>query len=369
MTRHSRSTGFLWHELFAWHEAGTFPAPFLEPTVSFDLPETRRRFRNLVDASGLLADLVALAPVLASDTALQRAHDQDYLERVRSLSEGAGGQVGPYANIPSRGLEIARLAAGAAIRAVDAVMAGEVDNAYALVRPAGHHATRSQGMGFCIFNNVAVAALHALEHHGLERVAVVDWDVHHGNGTQDIFWDDARVLTVSLHQDGLFTLGGGALDETGGPNAKGCNLNLPLPPGSGHAAYVEALRQVVLPALRRYRPQLILVASGLDALFRDPLGRMLLHSESYREMTRDLVEGADELCEGRLVLIHEGGYAPTVVPFAGLAILEELSGRKTDVVDPFLATALKLPGQTLSRDQKELIERASSAVDKVPAQR
>lgn len=361
MTR-SRRTGFLWHELYAWYEASAPSSLYLEPTQSLESAESKRRFRNLLDVSGLLEKLETFGPVEADDEALLRVHAPAYLAKVEALSSGEGGDAGKFAYVPKRGMRILRLSAGGAIRAVDAVLDGEVDNFYALSRPPGHHARQNAGMGYCIFNNVAIAAAHARARKGVGRIAIVDWDVHHGNGTQEIFWNDPDVLTISLHQDGLFTLSDGGVHEVGGPDAKESNINVPLPAGSGHGAYLAAMHRVVVPALRKFRPDVILVASGLDAGFRDPLGRMMLHSDSYREMTAVLMEAADELCDGRLVLVHEGGYSPTTVPFAGLAILEQLSGSRTPVEDPFVDSAKRIAGQELQPFQNELLASIAARV-------
>jgi acetoin utilization deacetylase AcuC-like enzyme len=358
-------TGFSWHELFAWHDAGTYPLPYVEPAAVADSADAKRRFRNLIDVSGLLAQLQPLLVREATDAEILRAHAPELLEKIVATSRAGGGSIGRYAHIGAGGERTVRLAAGAAIEAVDAVLSGEVLNAYALLRPCGHHATRDASMGFCIVNNLAIAACHALDTRELARIAVVDWDVHHGNGTQSIFWDDPRVLTISLHQDGLFALPGGQSDETGPDPRHTTNLNVPLPAGSGHDAYLSAFERVVLPALDRFAPQLILVASGLDASSHDALGRMNLHSDSYRAMTMQLMDAADRHCDGRLVLCHEGGYSATLVPFIGLAIVETLAGVRTQVVDPFLANVARQSSQKLFAHQAEAIGRAQQHVAKV----
>jgi acetoin utilization deacetylase AcuC-like enzyme len=216
------------------------------------------------------------------------------------------------------------------------VLAGDIDNAYALVRPPGHHALAELGMGGCIFGNTALAALHAQAAHGVERIAIVDWDAHHGNGTQAAFWDDPSVLTISLHQAGCFPPDSGAVDELGGADALRSNINLPLPPGSGVGAFAAAFDHVVLPALERFAPDLVRIACGYDSCAWDAHARLMLHSESYRQLTRALLEIADRHAQGRLVVIHEGGYAPAYAPYCGLAVLEELSGIRTEAEDPFL---------------------------------
>jgi acetoin utilization deacetylase AcuC-like enzyme len=351
------ATGFSWHELFAWHDAGRMNAPFVEPIGVMDSPETKRRFRNLLEASGLLGQLVTISPRAARDDEILRVHASEHLDRVKAASASANGvQLGRLAYLGPGGLDIVRLAAGTCIEVVDAVLTGRVNNAYALVRPAGHHAGRDASMGFCILNNVAIATRHAIAVHGLARVAIVDWDVHWGNGTQTIFWNDPQVLAISLHQNELFSVHGGYASEIGEDPALGTTVNIPLPPGSGHGAYVAAFERIVLPALDRFQPDLIIVASGLDALSADPFGRMNLHSGSYRILTRMLMDRAQQHCDGRLVMCHEGGYSATVVPFAGLAILETLSGISTGVVDPFRLNIERQADQALSAHQEALIK-------------
>ena len=219
---------------------------------------------------------------------------------------------------------------GGVIEAVDAVLGGKVDNAYALVRPPGHHAERDTGRGFCIFGNVALAAMHALEARDIPRIAVVDWDVHHGNGTQAAFYGDPRALTISIHQDRNYPFDSGFLTERGEGAGMGYNINVPLPPGSGHEAYLATIERVVAPALRAHEPGLVLVGCGFDASVADPLGRQMCFSETYREMTRIVKSLAGELSGGRLVMAHEGGYSTAYVPGCGLAVLEELSGHRTE---------------------------------------
>ncbi len=362
------TTGFLWDERFAWHQQGGMPlGPDAEPWPGPDTPETKRRIYALVQTSGLAARLVPLDPRPASDAELGRLHSADYVERVKAVSAAGGGSVGETASIGEGGFAIAALAAGGCLAAVDAVLEGRVDNAYALVRPAGHHAEADRGRGFCVFGNTALAAMHARAAHGVGRVAIVDWDVHHGNGTEDAFCADPDVLTISIHQDGNYPAGRGGLGDRGEGAGIGANINLPLPPGSGHGAYVAAIERVVLPALRTFRPELIMIASGVDASARDPMGRMLCSAETFRAMAGAMVEAADELCNGRLVACHEGGYAPTHAPFCTLAIIETMAGHRTSVIDPMAERLATTPGHALEAAQDEVIERAARLAEAVPS--
>jgi acetoin utilization deacetylase AcuC-like enzyme len=283
------------------------------------------------------------------------------------MSAEAGGDAGELTPFGPGSYEIALLAAGGCMTAIDAVLDGKVDNAYALVRPPGHHAERDLGRGFCIFGNTALTAAHARQARGLERVAIVDWDVHHGNGTEHLFYDDPTVLTVSIHQDNNFPPQSGAITDTGAGRGEGYNINVPLPAGSGVGAYVAAFERVVAPALRAFRPELILIASGLDASAMDPLASMMMTSDGYRKLTQIMLAVARDVCGGRLVACHEGGYSPAYVPYCGLAILEELAGVRTGLEDPLLALLGGMGGQELQPHQEAVIGEAARLVDGLAA--
>ena len=364
-------TGFVWHERYAWHDIGTVTAHFpsggwLQPDVQGEHPEGKRRLRNLLDVSGLLDQLVELPARLASEEELERLHAPAYIHRIRELAAAGGGDAGEMSPFGRDSYEVARLAVGGCLEAVEAVVGGRVRNAYALVRPPGHHAERDRGRGFCIFNNTALAALHAREALGVERVAILDWDVHHGNGIQDAFWTDPSVLTISIHQDRNYPQDSGFLEELGDGAGRGANLNVPLPPGSGVGAYVAAMERVVVPLLRRFAPDLIVLACGYDAGALDPYGRMLLHSEAFRTLAQLLLEAADEVCDGRLAAIHEGGYSTAYVPFCGLAVIEQMAGRRTAVEDPFLEELAGIGGQELQPHQDEAIAQIAAVADGLP---
>ncbi|MBB4661861.1 class II histone deacetylase [Conexibacter arvalis] len=364
-------TGFVWHERYMWHNTGRASGPFLSDASGWLEPDwrhtensdTKRRLRNLLDVSGLLDRLVRIDPRPATVEELCRFHAPEYVERVRELSAGAGGEGVDGTTVIGKGsYEVALLAAGGVIAAVDAVLDGTVDNAYALVRPAGHHALADAAMGFCLFGNVAVAAHHARVARGLERVAVVDWDVHHGNGTQAAFYDDPSVLTISLHQDNCFPPGSGLVEETGAGAGEGFNINVPLPPGSGDGAYEAAFERIVVPALERFEPQLILVASGLDASAMDPLGRMMLSPRGYGRIAEQLLDAAARLCDGRVAMAHEGGYSAELVPFCGLAVIERMAGVETKVRGTILQEFPAGMGQQqLQPHEAALIDRVAEA--------
>jgi acetoin utilization deacetylase AcuC-like enzyme len=353
-----------------WHDTGSGAAElpsggWLEPGEHSENPATKRRLKNLLDATGLTDRLVLLSPRPASVEELCRVHVAAYVERIRELSAGHGGDGGSEAPFGNGSFEIAQLAAGGTIAALDAVLDGTVDNAYALVRPPGHHALPGLGMGFCLFANVAVGIRHTQAARGIGRVAVVDWDVHHGNGTQAVFWEDPSVLAISLHQDGLYPAHSGLVEETGVGAGTGTTLNVPLPAGSGTGAYLNALDRVVVPALEAFRPELIVVACGFDAGALDPLGRMMLPAATFGAMTARLLDAAGPLCGGRLVASHEGGYSAGHVPFCGLAVIETLSGLSAGIDDPFAYLAAA-PGQELAPHQRAAVDRAAALVDGIP---
>ena len=308
---HTRRTGWVTHEKYYWHDSGLEgpSCPFMQPRASSETSESKRRFANLVSASPLCDVLTPLKPRLATDAEILLVHTQPYLEHMKAVSAAGGGYVGHELHIGPGGLEIARLSCGGVLAAMEACLAGVVDNAYALVRPPGHHAERDKGHGFCMINNVAVAAEVALQAHKLARIAVVDIDVHHGNGHEQAFYERSDVLYISLHQDELYPLDTGHTASAGAGAGLGYNVNIPLPPGCGIGAFADAFTRVVEPALRAYKPELILVSCGFDGSFLDPLGRMLLTSDDFRELTRRLRVCAEELCAGRLVFAHEGGYS------------------------------------------------------------
>jgi acetoin utilization deacetylase AcuC-like enzyme len=237
--------------------------------------------------------------------------------------------------------EAAQLAAGAAVTAVEAVVTGRVSNAFALVRPPGHHATPTQPMGFCLLNNIAIAAHYALDTLRIERVAIVDFDVHHGNGTQDCFYDDGRVFFCSTHAWPLYP-GSGDMNEVGAEDGYGATLNLPLPHGTGDKGFQLLYDEVVLPALRRFSPELILVSAGYDAHWDDPLGPLTLTIDGYTALTQRLARLAGEICGGRIALVLEGGYSLPALAGGVVASLRVLLGHEP-LADPLGPAAAAEP--------------------------
>ncbi|MEM9575813.1 MAG: class II histone deacetylase [Pseudomonadota bacterium] len=347
------STGFFFDEKCFWHAGGNyaFTLPIgglVQPLNGPGLPETqetKRRLKNLMDVTGLSDDLDLRSAPEATREDLLRVHPASYLDAFKAMSDDKGGELGRNAPFANGGYEIAALSAGLAKAAVETVLTGDLQNAYALSRPPGHHCLPDKPNGFCLLANIAIA-IEAAKAKGLvDRVVVLDWDVHHGNGTEAIFYDRADVLTISLHQEGNYPLDTGGIEDRGRGAGLGFNVNLPLPAGTGHTGYLHAMDTVVLPQIAAFNPDLIIVACGFDAGAVDPLARMLATAETFRQMTLRVKAAAEEHCDGRLVLVHEGGYSEIYVPFCGHATLEALSGSHKSAPDPAAqAFAVRQPG-------------------------
>jgi acetoin utilization deacetylase AcuC-like enzyme len=243
----------------------------------------------------------------AAHDELLRVHSRPHIERVASTAAREYQMLDPDTFTSADSYDCALLAVGSALDAVDRVMGGELDNAFVAARPPGHHAETNRAMGFCLFNNIAVAAAHALAHHGLERVMIIDWDVHHGNGTQEIFWNEQRVLFVSLHQYPFYP-GTGAFEEVGGLDADGMTVNIPMAAGFGDEEWIAAFRRVVAPLGDQFRPQLVLLSAGFDAHANDPLGGMRVTEAGFAAMADDVLAIARTHAGGKLMAVLEGGY-------------------------------------------------------------
>lgn len=317
-------------------------------------PQRLARAVTVLEASGVARELdwFPLREATTDDLAL--VHTREHIDRIRTACDSATSVfVGPEARASRGSWEPALLSAGGTVAAVDWVLDGTERNAYVLARPPGHHASADTAMGFCLFNNVAIAARHAQRRHRLGRVAIVDWDVHHGNGTEDVFYEDPSVLYISLHQDGLYPPGRGLPHHTGSGAGSGATVNIPLPAGMGDAGYLAAVDHLVVPAVRAFAPDLILISAGQDPSAADPLGRMSVTTEGFRGMTRRLVDVANDICAGRLIAVQEGGYSVDHVPFCVLAIVEELAG----LIPQFSSDPMELDTPETIRDwEREAID-------------
>lgn len=338
-----QKTAFYWSERCFWHSGGNYAsvAPvggLVQPLAAGGLPEspeTKRRLKNLMDVTGLTAELDCPPAVPVSDADLLRVHTEAYLQAFREMSASGGGELGERTPFGPDSFDIAALSAGLVRDALFRVLEGGARNAYALSRPPGHHCLPDTPMGFCLFANIAVAIEAAIAADEAKRFAVIDWDVHHGNGTEAIFLARDDVLTISLHQENNYPRNSGAMETRGVGAGEGYNINIPLLPGGGHDSYLYAFERIVTPAVRAFAPDVIIVACGFDASGLDPLSRMLCSAETYRAMTERVMELADELCVGRVVMAHEGGYSEVHVPFCGHTVIQELSGSPVAAPDPF----------------------------------
>ncbi len=359
-----KRVAYLYEEIFLDHVCGRYQGDFVnEPhpeltamEVSYPHPDSPRRLLNilaLLRRSGLREQLSHLPARRAREEEVARVHPPAHIRAIAAeCAKKGGGMLADLTPVERDSFEAALWAAGASIAAVEAVLDGSVDSAFALVRPPGHHAEPAKAMGFCLFNNVALAAEHARRARGLKRVLIVDWDVHHGNGTQAAFYRDPGVLFVSLHQHQHYPLDTGLPERAGEGEGRGFNVNLSLLPGACDADYLHAFERVVEPVAEQFRPELILVSCGYDAHFADPWSHMLVTQEGFRALAGRTRALAERLCGGRLVLLLEGGYNWEAIPYAALATFEALSGRDTGVREPFF-----LWRHALSPNGRESVER------------
>jgi acetoin utilization deacetylase AcuC-like enzyme len=317
------SVGLVYDPIYLGHDTG-------------DHVENGRRLEHTIEllgTSNLRRQLVTIAPEPAAMEDLLRVHSAQHVARVdRSASAGGGWLDGDTMTSPGS-YEAALYAAGGVARATEEVIKGDVESAFALVRPPGHHATRTDAMGFCLFNNVAIAARVAVQKHGLERVLIVDFDVHHGNGTQDIFYGDAQVVYVSTHQYPLYP-GTGRLEEAGVAGGRDHTVNIPLPPWSGDREYLLAFEQIIVLVARRFQPQIILVSAGYDAHWADSISSMQVTVGGYARMATILKQLAAELCQHRLVFALEGGYHLQALAYSVKATIEVMLGLPAGADDP-----------------------------------
>ena len=296
-------TGFVSADIYLQHKTGNgFP----------ERPERLEAIVKRLTDDGCLAKMTPLSPVASPLDALRAVHRDDYIERVKKICGSLGDGIGQVDSgdvpVSAKSYEAALAAAGGVLAAVDAVMDGKVRNAFCAVRPPGHHAGKDKAMGFCLFNNAAIAARHLLNRHKLGKVLIVDWDVHHGNGTQDEFYEDGRVMYFSTHLAAPFSPGTGSADEKGKGAGQGCIVNVPLEKGSGDDVFRKVYEDKLKPAALAFKPDFILISAGFDSARGDVLGRLDLTPDGYAFMTKTVREIADACCKGRIVSMLEGGY-------------------------------------------------------------
>lgn len=292
-------TGLLFDPLYTDHDPGPGHP---------ECPQRYTAIMKALTASALLPKLASISSRAAEMPEIERCHPRPYIELARDeVAAGLDALSTGDTNVCSKSYDIATRAVGGVLNAVDAVMSGKLTRAFCAVRPPGHHARPSQGMGFCLFNNIALGARHAQKQHGADKVVIVDWDVHHGNGTQDIFYEDGSVFFASTHQSPWYPFTGHA-EETGTGKGKGSTMNFPLPAGTGMKQISEAFETKLLPAIAAFKPDLIMISAGFDSRVDDPLGQFKLTDDDFASLTKLLMQAAEEHCQGRLVSVLEGGY-------------------------------------------------------------
>ena len=295
-------------------------------------PENPNRLRSIYamlgqkDMEGLFTEI---PPRLATREELEMAHLPSYVDLIASTAGQPARRLDPDTVASPKSYEAACLAVGGVLEAIEAVTQGKADNAFALVRPPGHHAERNRAMGFCIFNNIAIGAKYVMKAHGAERILIIDWDVHHGNGTQNAFYEDPRVLYFSTHRYGFFYPGTGDPAEVGSGKGEGFTVNVPMSPGSGDADYGNVFLHLLKPIALSYKPQLILVSAGFDTYSRDPLGGMRMTENGYARLTNIIMDIAQRSCGGKIIIALEGGYDLDGLATSVKAVLKELRGDST----------------------------------------
>lgn len=318
-------TGLVYHTDYLKHDPG-------------EHPEVRERLGAILDSLekfGLLAELEHLTPRRATEEEVALVHDPAYIEKISRMAVSGGGMLDEDTVVSPATYEVAMLAVGGVLTAVEKVMTGEVDNAFALVRPPGHHAARGRGMGFCIFNNIAVGASFLLQRYGLERILIVDWDAHHGDGLQSIFYEEPRVLYFSVHQEGIFPYKGW-INEIGTGPGEGYNINVPVPKGTSDAGMYYIFTQLLEPVVERYKPQFIFIACGTDAHFYDYLSNLEITAAGFGRMTRHVMDMARTFCQGRVVAALEGGYNLESLGTSVAAVINEMGSFGRDIQDSIL---------------------------------
>lgn len=357
------TTHFLYDENVFWHttrDAVLYQPPqgYLQPMTSLghvENAENKRRFLSLVHVTNLIKHLSTPDSKPITYDQARLVHTQDYLDTIINLSQAQGGEAGFGAPFGHKGYNYACVSAGLAVQALSLVLAGKDQSAYALTRPPGHHAESDQGIGFCLLANIPIAIAVAKQTYSDLKVLVLDWDVHHGNGTQNAFYSCDDVLALSLHQNDLFPRDSGHAHQVGDGDGYGYTINVSLPAGTGNGGYLYAMETLFVPAVEKFKPDVIIVASGYDAGWTDPLGRMMVTTEGFVNMTR-MVQQASRLCQGRLMFTHEGGYCLSYTPLCAYKTLETLVGVDLNVHDEFTPDYEGLPALDLQPHEKQVID-------------
>jgi len=277
-----------------------------------------------IDASSLKNELLFIEPKMATQEEIELVHSPAHISLVQKVCAEGGGWLDPDTYASPLSYNVAKLAVGGGLRAIDALMNDEADWVFGFVRPPGHHATPSRAMGFCLFNNIAIAARYAQKNHGLKKILIIDWDVHHGNGTQDAFYEDASVLYFSCHQSPLYP-GTGSSNEKGSGEGEGFTINCPLAPGGGDSEFIKIFKEILYPEGKRFAPDLVLVSAGFDAHQKDPLAQMNLTTEGFAQLAEIVLTISKESpARGKLLFLLEGGYNPNALSSSILRVIEKL---------------------------------------------
>jgi len=324
------ATGFVYHEDYLRHNTGYHP----------ESAERLISMMRKLEERGLTKKMERILPVRALPEQIEYVHTGAYLEKVEAMSRRGGGMLDPDTPLCSDTYDVALLAAGGVIKAVDEVMdeSNALKHIFALVRPPGHHATPSRGMGFCIFNNVAIAAEQLKRKYGAKRILIADWDVHHGNGTQDVFFEDPSILYFSMHQYPHYP-GTGWIGEVGNGEGKGFTVNVPLPIGTDDSGYLYALNNILVPIATEFRPEFVLVSAGFDAHTADPLASMHVTSLGFGLFTDVIVAIAKKSCGGRVVLTLEGGYNLDAIAESALSVFNSLLANTKELQEGAVGTS------------------------------
>lgn len=310
----SRKTGIVKDKRYLKHSAGV---------AHPESPERLAAIYEMLNNPSMTWKFTEIEPREATHKEIETIHSPSYVEFIASTAGQRSVYLDPDTATSPESYEIARLAVGGVCNAIDSVIDDTVNNAFALVRPPGHHAEADRAAGFCIFNNIAIGAMHAILKHGLKRILIVDWDLHHGNGTQHSFYSDSRILYFSTHQYPYYP-GTGNLQEVGQGKGEGYTINVPLSGGAGDASFVKIFRKILQPVALEFKPELVLLSAGFDTYFQDPLGSMRVTPEGFAALTRILLTIADACCRGRLVAVLEGGYHVLGLTKSVKAVLEEM---------------------------------------------
>ncbi len=343
----SRKTGIVKDNRYLLHSGG-----FSHP----ESPERLAGIYEMLDNPAMSWKFTRIEAREATYDEIASVHSPSYIDFIAGTEGKDHVILDPDTVTSPETYHIAKLAAGGLCNAIDSVMNGEVDNAFAFVRPPGHHAGRHTAAGFCIFNNVAIGAMHAMLKHGLKKILIVDWDLHHGNGTQSIFYREPRVLYFSTHQYPYYP-GTGSMQEIGQDKGEGYTINVPMRAGAADASCVNIFLKILEPVALEYQPQLLLVSAGFDAYFKDPLGRMRLTPEGFAALARILLNIADICCHGRLVAVLEGGYHVAGLAKSAKSVLEEMSDENHFSSERFSALE-----QDIDEDTDRLIRQVTSTI-------